>query len=526
MAFQPLTEEQFNKATQAGFKPDQIIQMEKQRKASEGKGEQKGFLKSLIADITSPVVRTGVSLYNMAAGINEGIKTFNKEGIKGDYSKANQLTTQSRNLPIVGETKPILNLKEGAGEGLKAGLTYATFGESTATKSLAEAGLKRLSVGALENSPRLLPTAERVLTAGRGVIPRAVDQAVIGSGFAGAQKLSENKNPTKGDLIGGAVLGGAMPLLGTGASMLKEKVAASSPALASRLINSIVKPLLKDLSYGKDPGRGVAQEGITFRTLEEGAVKIRDAWQNIGKKIGARIEKIEPTPIDFSKAMAPIDTAMAEAQKLPRTNSALIERLNNLKKDLLNVKTNAAGEEVIGTDLSKMTPQQIFEFKQKAADVTKFTGNASDDNVVNKALKQIYGEAKGTLNKLDSGLIKLNERYADLRSAETAILYRDKIIQRHNMVTLTPKMLTGGGLVASAFTMNPTPFLISLGLAGAEKMMSTPIFKSTVAKWLASSSAQEKERVFIQNPALRGFMTRMFGDATKAAPKIKAPVSR
>ena len=72
--------------------------------------------------------------------------------------------------------------------------------------------------------------------------------------------------------------------------------------------------------------------------------------------------------------------------------------------------------------------------------LTKWTGNLSDDQIINKALKQVYGSVKEqmingakSLNKdIGQRLERLNEKYADLTSAEIATKYRDKIIQRQN----------------------------------------------------------------------------------------------
>lgn len=483
--------------------------------------QAKGFFKGLASDILSPLTRTAVSLYDIATATPHAVRAI-RDKSKGDLQGAAQevqkgeAELRARNLPVVGETKPLTTPAEAAGEGTKAGLLFTTFGEGSTAEELALKGIKSLPVKTLMDNPNLLPTMERLLTAGKGVIPRAVEQGILGSGFAGAQKLSENKIPTPGDLAGGFAGGSALPIASTMASQAIEKLSSAAPDFASRLNNSVIKPLLKDLSYGKDPGRGVAREGITFSNLEEGAQKIDQRLGEIGSQIGQKIKAHGDTEVNFSSALAPIDKALEQAKKLPRTNQSLITRLEDLKKDLLQVKTDEAGNDTIGVNLDKMKLSDVFKFKEDVAGLTKFTGNASDDNIVNKALKQVYGQAKEILNKNIPGISDLNERYADLKSASIAIKYRDKIEQRQNLVKLTPKMIVSAGGIAaftSAMLHNPVAAMVelggSLGVAGIEKAMSSPTFKTTVAKWLAEAPEEDKAAVLKKAPMLKNVFNKI-----------------
>src|SRR5437879_3827495 len=80
----------------------------------------------------------------------------------------------------------------------------------------------------------------------------------------------------------GAVQGadpGEMELLGflgtlpAGADWLK---AAWGEKLPARVLNSIIRPAMKAFGFSKNPGRGVAEEGIVAGTLE-----------SLGKKVAA-----------------------------------------------------------------------------------------------------------------------------------------------------------------------------------------------------------------------------------------------
>jgi hypothetical protein len=381
-----------------------------------------------------------------------------------------------------------------------AALTALT-GSGSAAKST---GIK----AAQKLTPKFAPAVTKALSFGKGVLPRAVEQGALGAGFNASSNIA-NSRPVLENSKTAFALGAAFPLAGTAASKGKQAILNKTQSSSARLINSLIKPLAKDFSYGKNPGRTVAREGIVFNSLEEGAVKIAERRNQIGEEISKRVSASNKT-YNAQDVLSPIDEAIAQAKKSPRTNAALIKRLEDTRADLLQVETDASGKIIKQRNLDKVTAKELFEFKKDIADLTKFTGNASDDAAINKALTRSYGNAKGKLNDTP-GLSDLNEKYADLSSAEIAIKYRDKVEQRLNLVSLGTKLTSISGVLTGIFSGNPTPAVLGLGLAGMEALLSKPLVKTRVAKWLASASNKEKQRAFQNIPYLKEVIDRIFG---------------
>jgi hypothetical protein len=255
---------------------------------------------------------------------------------------------------------------------------------------------------------------------------------------------------------------------------------------AGRLVNSIIKPLKKDFSYGKNAGEGVVREGIMAKSFDDLMGKISQKASEIGNKIHDIVSDPANSTkvINNSKIILNIDDAIAQANKSPRTNSALLQRLDNAKSDILGIQEVAPGEFSATRDLTQMTPLDTFELKRQVADITKWTGNESDDALVNKALKRTYGQLKENLNKAVPGLKDLNERYANIKTADMAIQYRNKILQRQNALGLFPKMTLGGGVLASLVSGNPVGAIGGAALAGAELLGKSTPFKTGLAQGL------------------------------------------
>lgn len=312
------------------------------------------------------------------------------------------------------------------------------------------------------------------------------------------------------DSVDAAIIGAAFPIVGKGATAAKTAVMPSGKDAGGRIINSLVKPLLKDFSYGKDPGKAVAEAGIVANSLDDLALKIRDVRQATGAQIGEAVAR-DNGVYNAQKAFESIDTAIAEAQKSPRTNAAVIGRLQNLKDDLLQV-----GEDGLPTrNLENLSAEDLFALKRDVGDLTRWTGNASDDEIVNKALKQTYGNLKGQLDDNVVGVKELNEKYANLLSAENATVYRDKIASRQNLISLSGTQLGTAAAITSAVVSGGAviPILIGASTGAATEALKSPAVKTRVAAWLASASQKEIKDAFLEAPWLRGaIQTALLGE--------------
>ncbi len=318
-----------------------------------------------------------------------------------------------------------------------------------------------------------------------------------GAGALGGALYSPNDDPgNMRQRAEQATVGAAVPIVGAGISGALSKIPNKSQ-IAGRIVNSLIKPLKKDFSYGKNPGLAVAQEGIIANDLEDLANKIGDRRNQIGQQIGDLVKKAK-NPVNMRGVLSPIDAALSQARQAPNTNAGLISRLDGLRNDLRKI--------VGGKDIQVASPQLAFKMKQQIGDLTKWTGNPSDDQLVNKALKMVYGKLKERMELVLPETAPLNERYANLTSAHVATKYRDVISQRQNMMSLTSTHAgIGAAILTSLATGGKTlpSVLVGASFAGLTQAAKTPAVKTRIATWLAKSSPNQISNIMSKIPNLR-----------------------
>lgn len=355
-------------------------------------------------------------------------------------------------------------------------------------------------------------------TIGAKTVARSAVGGGTGYAYDVANNLQQGKTGTDALAPGmGTAAGVIVPaLIGgvqAGVALTKES--------APRFINSLIKPRQADFSYGKDPGRTVSEMGITGNSLPDFARNITAAKQDIGSQIGSIIsspanaaQKIDATP-----AIAKFDAAIAEAAKGGKSNQSVVTALQNAKDALLyehNVNADGVIEKTGTTprDLSALSPQEAFDVKQMVSGQTKFTGNPSDDKTVNSVLKGVYGEIKDKINsavsKNNPEITDLNQKYADLTSAEIATTHRDQIVKRADLVSMPIKVGGATALITALSTGGAAipAVLAGAGAAGLDKALQSTAVKTRVAAWLGSESPSTITKVLQQNPAIKEVLYR------------------
>lgn len=365
----------------------------------------------------------------------------------------------------------------------------------------------------------------KALGAGEKLAPAIGKLAAgLGTGYAvdTTSHLAEGKTGAEALVPGaGTAVGGAIPAVGETAKIAFKFAEGQGP----RIINSLIKPLAKDFSYGKNPGRAVAEAGIVANNFEDLAAGISEARQTTGRAIGSLGSTLSTKPIvQLGDALSPLDDAMRTAAN--QNNPTLLQRLQAVKTALTHVLEPQVDEEgkigiktVSERNLSNLTFAEARDVLRSVGDVTQFTGNPSDDKSVNSALKSVYGsikqstlEAARTINpEAAAEFEKLTEKYADLTSAEIATKYRDKIVQRANLVGLSPTTAAlGTGLLTAIATGGAAVPAIAAGLAGGaiDKLAASPGFKTRLAAALSKKSPEEAGALFKAIPALRTFFPK------------------
>lgn len=347
----------------------------------------------------------------------------------------------------------------------------------------------------------------------KGIVKETAINAAKGAGIGYGFDVS--KNLQEGKTGGEALKPGLTTAIGAGVPLVIGGIKIGATALknsdtAGRVVNSLIKPLQEDFAYGKNPGKAIAEAGITANSLDELGSKVKDAKIAAGQELGKITSSLEgKATLDFSSASEAIDKAIEEAQKAPETNKALISRLQGVRSDLMNY---------IG-DGKNLTFAEGIDTKGLIGDITKWTGNPSDDKIVNKALKQTYGiinneimdKVKSIDPEIAKDVSKLNDKYGNMIAAENAINHRDMILQRQNLVSMPIKVGTAAGLITEvASGGNPIASILTGVTFGVlDKALASPAFKTRIASWLATESPGVVDKLYKANPAIRNILIKL-----------------
>lgn len=338
---------------------------------------------------------------------------------------------------------------------------------------------------------------------------------IAGQAISDTTVQSVKEGELNKDVANTAIFSLAFPTALAGGQKFMNSILKKSD-MAGKVINSLIKPSKNEFSYGKNAGKAIADEGITANSLDDLGNKVEDV---ISKRSQEYINEIKKSGVvlDVTKSFSSLDNAIKTA--VSQNNQTLVNRLNSLKTALTHNLTSVvdeAGNEIIQSaglkQLDNLTPEQLVELKRDIGKMTAFTGNPSDDKLVNSALKSIYGDVKSKIDSAVPNSSKMSEKIASLISASTAIKNRIGILERQNLGNFTGKVMGGAGVLTSIFTANPVPALIGFGASGIENAMGTPAFKTRFAKFLSGATKQQKDKLFKAMPTLRAIIEREIGN--------------
>jgi hypothetical protein len=483
--------------------------------------EKDGFIKSMAKDVvntlvTKPAIRFGQVL---AAPI---VSTFGNEEQKKRYKQAVAEPTPTPFGNIEGQKafgegggKQIL------GEGLKTGTYLASGGSGGLASRFGLTGLKKVGAMATEN-------------------------ALLSGAYQTGSNLVEDK-PAFENVGTATALGAVLPVAGVGLVKAKQAILNRAMPEAERVINSLIKPLSKDFAYGKNPARGILNEGIVANNFDDLVKQVNEKSSLVGEGIGAVGQKLDQSGVtlNLTPALTPIDSAIQSAAK--NNNQTLFQNLNNVKTALMHdlsvgVDENGVPAIVKGgqKNLIGASYNNAKDFLSDIASHTKFTGNPSDDKALNMATKQAYGIAREIMNKsadsvdpvLGKQIRNLNERYADLLSAKNAISHRDIVMKRQNILNLADRFSIPVAVASSLGTAIITQDFAKAGLMlagelasiGAIKGLGSTAAKTRIAQFLSRLAPEERQGILNSTPVIKNFYERLTGQTSPGenAPKTKA----
>jgi len=266
---------------------------------------------------------------------------------------------------------------------------------------------------------RLSPVIQRWLNVGM----KAAAGAITTRGVAAVQH---------GDVKTAAELGAAGPIA---EEFVGPLVRGFNERLPARLVNSLIRPGLKDFNLGKNPGAGVAGEGIAAATVDGLAQKIVAKKRMIGAAIDTALQKpeIASKTTDVEPLISkPINDAIAEATK--SGNQALVTRLYSLRDALTGEFGVDAERKVVrtGDRPLRLDPYSTNQLKREVGRQTRWENPVAEpySEVLNSARVRIYHNLDSAIDAAAPGVESLNQRYGNLLSAEKSLEKATKLAQR------------------------------------------------------------------------------------------------
>lgn len=193
--------------------------------------------------------------------------------------------------------------------------------------------------------------------------------------------------------------------------------------LAGRMINSLIKPRHKHFLFGKEPGKAVAKEGLVATNLRSLKDKIVLRKQQLNTAI--RDTRIAPEnagkTVDASKALKPLVTTYSKLRRAgKRTHAAELQRIANAFRDL-----NQSGK-----NLKKLSIADAYRLKQNVSTMQNWNSESEASRAVNAALRRTYHNFDIAIDRKIPQLAQLNDRVANLISAEQAINFRIEALMK------------------------------------------------------------------------------------------------
>jgi prefoldin subunit 5 len=242
-----------------------------------------------------------------------------------------------------------------------------------------------------------------------------------GSMFGAGMGMEAGKGGTQiaGQALLGALLG---RVVGTITGQYKMPTL-KSDKLAGKAVNSLIKPKHKEFLFGKNPGQGVAKEGIVATSMDDLVMKVDKRTTEINNvvKLIRNSPKNMNKNVNLSKIKQPLIDSVVELRKAPKVHSAEIKNLENALSDIGKLQ---------GGNLKNISISEAYKIKGIIARMQKWTSESQAGVNLNKALKKVYHFVDDKIDTAIPELRKLNSRMADLISARQAINSRIEVLQR------------------------------------------------------------------------------------------------
>lgn len=290
---------------------------------------------------------------------------------------------------------------------------------------------QKIGKGAEQLGEFLAPgMGEEAAAAKMSKIPPLLAKILYSAGTTGAISAAQSGKPE--DALTGAAIGAAGPLAGEVAKPVAKYVGETAPG---KMINRLIGVSKKELQYGNNPGRAIANEGIVGSSIEDLGQKVNQKLDELHGQLKSAVGA-QTVPIDTSQlALAPIDQSINKAMTGKVANKPLADSLMTLRDSITHDLTMNPTTGAIGRGSPKnltMTPSDVLDFKREVGRLTRWTPeNAAHFDALTDVKRQIYGNLDKAVDAVAPGTEELNNRMSNLLSANSAIERKIPQVERH-----------------------------------------------------------------------------------------------
>lgn len=374
-------------------------------------------------------------------------------------------------------------------------------------------GASTKAIKAVDKSIDALNVGSKVVKGGMKLLNKAGTEAAVMAGQTASQGGSMD------DVKANALIAGGIPVVGkivkTATDPLKKWL---STKIAPELVNKfILKPSVKEFHFGKNPGKGVVDEGLKAASPERMLEKIISKKKALGVEIDNKlITEGKGKIVDLRPALKRIDDEITKAAS--SGEQALVSRLTAIKEGLTRNFRLIDGKVVAtGSRPLSVKPSTAAKIKRKIGNATKWTGQAFD-NEANRVRVEVYRAINDAIEQVVPGTKVLNGRYANLLSAEKSLDHAINLAQRRYPLGLIDTGVGAAAAVASAATGDTSPEALAKGLiaAGLYKGAKSTAAISLISSVLAKLSPEQKTVVAKAIPLLRNVFASLGIDREEA----------
>ena len=201
--------------------------------------------------------------------------------------------------------------------------------------------------------------------------------------------------------------------------------ATDTSKLGGKVVNQLIRPSQKGYAFGKNPGLGVAKEGLVANNMDSLLNKVNLRTEYLKKAVStirATPENVGKT-VDLTDSLEPLRKVYGQLSRDPKTHAAEINQIKNIIDDLSGAK------------LDKVNVAGAYEVKDRVSKMQNWNVSSESAKAIAKAVRQVYHKIDSKIDRAIPELEELNSRMANMISARQAIEHRINVLQNQEPAT-------------------------------------------------------------------------------------------